>query len=258
MIAPALPKRNYGTNTNRMLTPDSIVPQFTDPQSLNRFSYARNNPINRIDPSGHVDCGLLGDTNDVAGCNAGPQSIPENIYGIQFTADNGEAWSLSQMQIVLQAAADIESYLREVGDYDGYAPGEVWQAVYGTMTMHRSAEDRSYGGETFAHKIEFYDPAFTVNSKALLYNVVHEFGHAFNAITVITTNNSLKLNPYNDLANTTIATDAGHVVGYNPDIQAFMGTDLGFEPYPSRQARGDQRNLPREQFADMFLQAVIW
>jgi hypothetical protein len=32
------------------------VPSPSDPQSLNRYSYVRNSPLNRIDPSGHVDC----------------------------------------------------------------------------------------------------------------------------------------------------------------------------------------------------------
>ncbi|MCA9965908.1 MAG: RHS repeat-associated core domain-containing protein [Anaerolineales bacterium] len=52
--------RFYDPNTNRMLTPDSIVPDPTNPQSLNRYSYTRNNPINRIDPTGHIDCNILG------------------------------------------------------------------------------------------------------------------------------------------------------------------------------------------------------
>ncbi|HLG19829.1 MAG TPA: RHS repeat-associated core domain-containing protein, partial [Bdellovibrionota bacterium] len=38
-------------------TADTIIPRLTDPQSLNRYAYA-NNPINRIDPSGHNDIDL--------------------------------------------------------------------------------------------------------------------------------------------------------------------------------------------------------
>jgi len=29
-----------------------------DPQSLNRYSYTRNNPVNRIDPDGQADIGV--------------------------------------------------------------------------------------------------------------------------------------------------------------------------------------------------------
>ncbi|MCP5100805.1 MAG: hypothetical protein GY943_35085 [Chloroflexi bacterium] len=43
---------------NRFLSADSIVPNPTSPQSFNRYSYTRNNPVNRIDPSGHSECGV--------------------------------------------------------------------------------------------------------------------------------------------------------------------------------------------------------
>jgi hypothetical protein len=33
-----------------------VVPNPYDPQSLNRFSYTRNNPVNLIDPTGYDDC----------------------------------------------------------------------------------------------------------------------------------------------------------------------------------------------------------
>jgi RHS repeat-associated protein len=47
--------RYYAHYLNRWLSPDTIVPDPKNPQSLNRFSYVRNRPLNRIDPSGHQD-----------------------------------------------------------------------------------------------------------------------------------------------------------------------------------------------------------
>lgn len=49
--------RYYVPNTNRMLTPDTIVPDPTNPQAFNRYSYVENNPINFNDPSGHCKNG---------------------------------------------------------------------------------------------------------------------------------------------------------------------------------------------------------
>ena len=47
--------RYYDPAVSRFSQPDSIVPEPDDPQSWNRYSYARNNPVNRVDPTGHAD-----------------------------------------------------------------------------------------------------------------------------------------------------------------------------------------------------------
>ena len=39
----------------RFIQPDTIVPNPGDPQSLNRYSYAANNPVRYTDPSGHYE-----------------------------------------------------------------------------------------------------------------------------------------------------------------------------------------------------------
>ena len=45
--------RYYDPKLGRFITADTIVQNPTDPQTLNRYSYVSNNPINRIDPTGH-------------------------------------------------------------------------------------------------------------------------------------------------------------------------------------------------------------
>jgi RHS repeat-associated protein len=45
--------RYYDASQGRFLTPDTIVQSPGDPQSLNRYAYARNNPLAFVDPSGH-------------------------------------------------------------------------------------------------------------------------------------------------------------------------------------------------------------
>ncbi|MFH1441355.1 MAG: RHS repeat-associated core domain-containing protein, partial [Candidatus Omnitrophota bacterium] len=45
--------RYYDPEIGRFITPDTIVQALYDSQSLNRYAYCRNNPINYIDPTGH-------------------------------------------------------------------------------------------------------------------------------------------------------------------------------------------------------------
>jgi RHS repeat-associated protein len=53
--------RYYDSALGRFVQPDTLVPSPSDPQSLNRYSYVGNNPLNLVDPTGHMqqcpDCG---------------------------------------------------------------------------------------------------------------------------------------------------------------------------------------------------------
>ncbi|MBL8099772.1 MAG: hypothetical protein JNK81_11360 [Anaerolineales bacterium] len=51
--------RFYSPVLNRFIQPDTIIPSLYSPQTLNRFSYVGNNPINFNDPTGHIanNCG---------------------------------------------------------------------------------------------------------------------------------------------------------------------------------------------------------
>ena len=46
--------RLYDPVLGRFISPDSVVQAPGDPQTLNRYSYARNNPLIYVDPSGNV------------------------------------------------------------------------------------------------------------------------------------------------------------------------------------------------------------
>ena len=47
--------RKYPSNLARWLSPDPLAGDITNPQSLNRYAYVLNNPINLIDPTG-LEC----------------------------------------------------------------------------------------------------------------------------------------------------------------------------------------------------------
>ena len=48
--------RFYEPTLGRFLSPDTIIPSYANPQSLNRFSYVTNNPLRYTDPTGHRQC----------------------------------------------------------------------------------------------------------------------------------------------------------------------------------------------------------
>jgi RHS repeat-associated protein len=52
--------RYYDAQLGRFIQPDPTVPDPEDSQSLNRYSYCRNNPLNETDPTGFDDSSLDG------------------------------------------------------------------------------------------------------------------------------------------------------------------------------------------------------
>ncbi|MDQ2834430.1 MAG: RHS repeat-associated core domain-containing protein [Acidobacteriota bacterium] len=48
--------RYYGSNMGRMMSPDPPGGDLTNPQSLNRYAYALNNPLTNTDPTGLYVC----------------------------------------------------------------------------------------------------------------------------------------------------------------------------------------------------------
>ncbi|MCP4669124.1 MAG: hypothetical protein GY849_22535, partial [Deltaproteobacteria bacterium] len=52
--------RLYDPLQGRFITPDSLVQDPFDPQTLNRYTYVRNNPLMYVDPSGHFWGILIG------------------------------------------------------------------------------------------------------------------------------------------------------------------------------------------------------
>jgi RHS repeat-associated protein len=45
--------RYYDPELGRFISPDPFVPEMFNPQSLNRYAYVNNNPVNYVDPSGY-------------------------------------------------------------------------------------------------------------------------------------------------------------------------------------------------------------
>jgi len=106
--------RSHMNRTGRFTSPDPIAGSITDPQSLNRYAYVRNDPVNLTDPLGLEPTFLdptLYDMTDYAGnCVLNGISVPcslafasqESIQGIYLSP----GWTLD-----LNADLSLERYL---------------------------------------------------------------------------------------------------------------------------------------------------
>jgi RHS repeat-associated protein len=69
--------RYYLPGAGRFLSADTIIPNPQNPQSLNRYAYTLNSPLNYSDPSGHRECGL--DCNTPLSFTSPPRSLLPTI-----------------------------------------------------------------------------------------------------------------------------------------------------------------------------------
>jgi RHS repeat-associated protein len=83
--------RYYDPEIGRFITADTIVQAPYDPQSLNRYAYCRNNPLNYVDPSGHwfwfaliIGALIGGATSAAMGGNIGLGILTGAIGGVLF------------------------------------------------------------------------------------------------------------------------------------------------------------------------------
>jgi RHS repeat-associated protein len=95
--------RYYSPRLGRFLSPDPLGGSLGDPQSLNRYSYTRNNPINLNDPSGMWN--IPGYGGDGGGGGGGGINIGNllNISQGLVSANDGFGWNefgLMQIPVV--------------------------------------------------------------------------------------------------------------------------------------------------------------
>lgn len=241
--------RYYSPLLGRFISADSVVPQPADPQSLNRYSYALNSPLVRVDPSGHGDCPVL----SAAFCQPGWYGLQNNPYHIRFEG----SWKTLKMGMsrawsILRAAELTESKLRQK---DKRLPqkgeGTAWRAVYGVVTVRRSNEAQ-YGWTRSAHLIDFGDRALDPpgdgpgEARNFLYNVTHEFGHVFAL--------NAGYQPYEQFDPNDILKRNGQPVGPGDGFK--KGNTYPYRQHPYIPNEKDT-SPGHEEFADMYLNWVV-
>jgi RHS repeat-associated protein len=168
--------RWYDAQLGRWISPDPIVPDPANPQSFNRLSYVRNNPLKFIDPSGFCE-GTAGDH------PASEDACWNWIAQIHATYSNiwvdSALWTAEELALVYGAfgmhifkeeilsAALINLRRREGGDL-----GPAGQWTYRNGAHEVTIFDRAYFFTPDANQVEV--EASTLNFQG---TVIHEFTH---------------------------------------------------------------------------------
>jgi RHS repeat-associated protein len=261
--------RFYVTKLGRFASADTVVPIGNDPQSFNRYAYVRNNPLNRVDPSGHGDCNV----HKVKGCNN-----PDPFH-LKFRGK----WTSQKMSQVRSAAERTDSRLRmydlemaqravsgtplaasNVCRWCTKGEGSAWESVFGKATLvssgsrdyykNKAGNSVEYGAITDGpHQITFHTLAMESNDENFVMNTLHEFGHMFAGNASNSSLTGDRRQPYVDIAAAAI-TDAtgiqiaGGTLRTNDGYQLTNGDRLPFQQHGG--ASGG------EDFADMFMNWV--
>jgi RHS repeat-associated protein len=105
--------RYYDSALGMFISPDTIVPEPRDPQSLNRYSYVKNNPLRYVDGNGH--CGPL--TPVCLGLLLGGMALMIKVenFDYQFTQEDVNAQRLGGALFVGGATLTTSSALVGAG-----------------------------------------------------------------------------------------------------------------------------------------------
>jgi len=147
--------RYYDPQLGRFIQPDPTVPDPTDSQSLNRYSYCRNNPLNETDPSGFDDSGgnsgddnsedqLGGELGNLFGGNLG------GFIGTAYDLFNSSSFSSNQNGFTLSNGSfqftDIYPTDNDNGLITFQSGGDGWLQPYGKLSYYDDAIYQSQPG----------------------------------------------------------------------------------------------------------------
>jgi RHS repeat-associated protein len=235
--------RWYDSYLNRWISPDSIIPDPGNSIDLDRYAYARNNPLRYKDPSGHLVCS----DKHVAGEDCSDEGA--GLWRFRNIVSTSGNWTREEKESIRQAVVAAGMKISTVGG--GHTSWEAFERAYGHVTFTKSSEAGNYcqGG---SGTVTCYSG--TDVTSGLL---VHELGHTFSW--------AHNLAPYERLedADAQIVDDRGFwVTGTHPGGE-FERTTLGYKsggipdmyhgPEDFNDWNSNVNNVARnEDYADMF------
>jgi RHS repeat-associated protein len=111
--------RYYDPTIGRFISPDTVTPSLLNPQALNRYSYAFNNPLKYKDPTGHwPDWGQVGSFFKGVG-NAAVNTVKSTVQMVVNPVQTAEAIGYAVTHPVETFNAIKADYIAKAGSAEG-------------------------------------------------------------------------------------------------------------------------------------------
>lgn len=198
--------RFYSPYLNRFIQPDTLIPDPSNPQAYNRYSYVYGNPLKFVDPSGHDPrCGPDGifcgyeesyrtDVKKSPSCDTACQ------FGLKFEGDwdgNDKKAFMNAVEREAERMYDVYCPERFRFECEFDSPADLYQATHGTTTLTFVKSSQGFfcqrNSNTGQEGVSCYK-----NSRGNIDPILgaHEMGHVFNALIA----NNGHTDPYTDMA----------------------------------------------------------
>jgi len=210
--------RWYDGSLGRFVQPDSIVPGAGNPQSLNRYTYVINSPIEFNNPFGHIVACETGDN-----CNEmkrteklSPDAAWSKVFSKYGVKTSGKWSGQERLQVLLAIQKIGNALANSQGTFDG---ASIFQKVFGPMNFNRRGDTGQIcqGGSGIV--------ACYANAQISSRFIIHELGHSFDA--------SLGNFGYSAIQNTSIVTNSGNWVTGLHIVNGVKVWERGLDGYPN-------------------------
>jgi RHS repeat-associated protein len=180
--------RWYSPSIGRFVSPDTLIAQPGNPQALNRYAYAANNPLRYTDPSGHLYY-------TSGGICAEDDVISLEFYIADYISGNGSFDPIKKM--LFEYGVDADSWNARIkvdiaravvylGSQMGYhlekSGRDAFRSAYGISHENRflfARGNADFGAITVGPRRIIFR-VFYPNSAINTRFIIHELGHALN------------------------------------------------------------------------------